>query len=270
VKTEAESRSLQQRIWELVEAGQSESDTRLDWFDRFILVLIFLNVAAVIIGTVADIERQFGSYLYAFEVFSVAVFTVEYLLRLWACVASPAYADPIRGRLRLVLSPMALIDLTAILPFYLPFVGIDLRFVRIFRLMRLFRVAKLGRYVEGLQMIGRVLRRKREELILAVVVWSFLLVISGSLMYYTEHAVQPDKFTDIPTTMWWAVMTLTTIGYGDVYPVSPLGRVLASLVAVIGIGLFALPTAILGSAFIEAAQERKQKRICPHCGKELE
>jgi voltage-gated potassium channel len=261
---------LKRKVWQLIEVEHTEAGgSRLDIFDRFILGLIILNVVAAIFGTVTEIDIQFGAYLLAFEAFSVAVFSIEYLLRVWACVVDPAYSHPLFGRLRFVLTPMALIDLAAFLPFYLPALGIDLRFVRVLRLLRLFRVAKLGRYVDGLQLIGRVLRRKREELIVASIIWAFLLVISGSMMYYIEHGVQPDKFPDIPSTMWWAVMTLTTIGYGDVYPTSALGRLLASVIAVIGIGLFALPAAILGSAFIEAAQERKQKPVCPHCGKEI-
>lgn len=262
---------LKRRAWQVLEVEQTaEGTSHYDFFDQFILTLIFLNVLAGIIGTVAAIEQQFGAYLYAFEVFSVVVFTIEYIARVWACTAVPRYAHPVWGRIRFILSPMALIDLFAILPFYLPVFGIDLRFVRVLRLARIFRVAKLGRYVDSLQLFGRIWRSKREELTVTSVLWIFLLVISASMMYYAEHSAQPESFPDIPATMWWAVMTLTTVGYGDVYPISTLGRVIGSFVAVLGIGLFALPTAILGSGFIEAIQERKQKRTCPHCGKLLE
>lgn len=263
--------TLKQRAWRWLEVEQTaDGQSHYDLFDWFILVLILLNVLAGIAGTVAAVEQQFGFYLYVFEVFSVGVFTVEYLARLWACTVAPRYAHPVWGRLRFALSPLALIDLFAILPFYLPLFGLDLRFVRVFRLARLFRVAKLGRYVDSLQLFGRIWRAKREELMVTSVLWVFLLITSASLMYYAEHSAQPEAFPDIPTTMWWAVMTLTTVGYGDVYPISTTGRVIGAFVAVLGIGLFALPTAILGSGFIEAIQERKQKRVCPHCRQPLE
>jgi voltage-gated potassium channel len=263
--------TLKERAWRWLEVEQTaDGQSHYDLFDQFILVLIFLNVLAGIVGTVAIVEQQFGFYLYAFEVFSVAVFTVEYLARLWACTVQPRYAHPLWGRLRFALTPLALIDLLAILPFYLPLLGLDLRVVRVFRLVRLFRVAKLGRYLDSLSLFGRIWRAKREELLMSLVLWVFLLITSASLMYYAEHEAQPEAFPDIPATMWWAVMTLTTVGYGDVYPISSTGRVIGAFVAVLGIGLFALPTAILGSGFIEAIQERKRKRVCPHCGQPLE
>jgi voltage-gated potassium channel len=263
--------TLKERAWRLLEVEQTaDGQLHYDLFDWFILALIFLNVLAGIFGTVAEVERPFGFYLYAFEVFSVGVFTVEYLARLWACTVVPRYARPVWGRLRFAFSPLALIDLFAILPFYLPLLGVDLRFVRVFRLARLFRVAKLGRYVDSLHLFGRIWRAKREELLVSLVLWAFLLIASASLMYYAEHDAQPEAFPNIPATMWWAVMTLTTVGYGDVYPISTAGRLIGAFVAVLGIGLFALPTAILGSGFIEAIQERKRKRVCPHCGQPLE
>lgn len=263
--------TLKERVWRWLEVEQTaDGQAHYDLFDWFLLVLIFLNVLAAIIGTVAVVEQQFGFYLHAFEVFSVGVFTVEYLARLWACTVVPRYAHPVWGRLRFALTPLALIDLLAILPFYLPLLGVDLRVVRVFRLARLFRVAKLGRYVESLQLFGHIWQNKRDELIVTSVLWLFLLITSASLMYYAEHDAQPEAFSSVPATMWWAITTLTTVGYGDMYPVTPVGRFLGALVAVLGIGLFALPTAILGAGFIEAIQERKRKRVCPHCGRPLE
>jgi voltage-gated potassium channel len=209
---------------------------------------------------------------YGFEVFSVFIFTIEYLLRLWSCVTDKKYSKPILGRFRYSLTPMAVVDLFAILPFYLPFTGLDLRIIRVFRLLRIFRIAKAARYISSLKLLGRVFKSKKEELVITSIVMIILLIIASSLMYYFEYEVQPEKFADIPTTMWWAIATLTTVGYGDVYPITSEGKIIASIVAILGIGLFALPTGILGAGFVQEFQKSKahsEKLTCPHCGKEI-
>ena len=167
--------------------------------------------------------------------------------------------------------PMTIIDLFAVLPFYLSFVHTDLRFLRALRLFRIIRVAKLTRYSTSVRLFGRVFKESKEELVITLVVMILLIVMSSSFMYFAEHEAQPDKFSDIPSTMWWSVVTLTTVGYGDVYPVTTLGKLFASLISIAGIGMFALPTGILGANFVAQLQKRKpDKRICPHCGKEIE
>jgi len=233
-------------------------------------LLIFLNVGAVIIGTVEGIHTEYATLLYNFEVISVIIFTVEYLARLWSCVADSRFSKLIKGRLHFMVRPLSLIDLIAILPFYLPLLGIDLRFIRILRLLRILRVAKLGRYSDSLQLMVAVIRSKKEELILTIVVLLFLLVISSSLMYYAEHSVQPVEFSSIPATMWWSVVTLTTVGYGDAYPLTAVGKLIASVIAILGIGMFALPTGVIGAGFIEEIQKQKSTKVkCPHCGEEI-
>lgn len=162
---------------------------------------------------------------------------------------------------------MPLIDLLAIAPFYLPMMGVDLRAFRALRLFRLLRVAKLGRYSMALKLIGHVVRSKREELITTVIFMLLLLLFASSLMYFAERDVQPEVFGSIPESMWWAVTTLTTVGYGDVSPVTPVGKALGSVVAILGVGMFALPTGILGSGFVEAIENQKNDSgICPTCG----
>ena len=245
-----------------------------DWasraFDVFIITLILLNVAAFILQSVRAIDSRCPGLFYGFEVFSVVVFTVEYVLRVWSCTVSPKYVHPLKGRLRFMVTPMAIIDLLAFLPFYLPFLGLDLRFIRVIRLFRLFRVAKLGRYSQAVKTFGRVLRAKKGELVIALVVLTIVLLFASSLMYYAERDAQPDEFSSIPASMWWAVCTLTTVGYGDAYPLTPLGKLAASIVAILGIGIFAMPAGILASGFVEEFESRKKKTVCPHCGKELE
>ena len=266
------SMELKKRIWEILEVENPEERPGkvYDAFDVFILILIVLNVIAVILGTVKSIEKRYQSELYWFEVFSVAVFTVEYLTRLWACTSQRRYAHPVIGRLRFMVQPIAIIDLLAILPFFLTFFTMDLRFIRALRIFRIFRVAKLGRYSSTFQLFGGVFRSKKEELFVTVMVMLLLIVMSASFMYFAENEAQPDKFPDIPSTVWWAVMTLTTVGYGDVFPVTSIGKVLAMVIAILGVGMFALPTGILGAGFVEEIQKQKAgKAICPHCGKEI-
>ena len=265
----AGSDMIRRRIWEVVEiATPGDGASRV--FDLTILTLIFLNVLATILGTVSEIHARFGVALDQFEVLSVAVFTVEYLTRLWACRADERYDRLIVGRLLFAKRGLLLIDLMAILPFYLPFVGIDLRSFRVLRLLRILRIVRIGRYYNSLYMIHRVVRAKREELVLTSAVMFLLLVVSASVLFYCEHDLQPDSFSSIPATMWWAIATLTTVGYGDMYPITVLGRLFASVIAVLGIGMFALPTGILGAAFVEEIERSKNEaRVCPHCGKPI-
>lgn len=255
------------RLWQLLDTPQP-GDRAAAVVGTVLIALIALNVAAAIVGTVHGVHARYGAWLDAFEAFSVAVFCLEYLARLWTCTSQAAYASPVLGRLRYALTPLALIDLLAVLPSLLVFMAIDLRFLRALRLFRLLRIAKLGRYSEALAMIGRVLRRKKEELFISSLLMLMLIVLSASLMYFAEHDAQPDKFPDIPTAAWWAVVTLTTVGYGDVYPVTVLGKLCASLVAMFGIAMFALPAGMLGAAFSE--EMSRHERHCPHCGKSLD
>jgi voltage-gated potassium channel len=260
------------RVWEILE-DHGPADRVARTIDLLLIGLITLNVIAVILETVASVYAAAPLLFYWFEVFSVAVFSIEYAARLWSATAHPRFARPLAGRARFAVTPMAVIDLLAVLPFYLPIVGLDLRFMRALRLLRIFRIAKLGRYLGVLSLFRAVGRNKRDELVLTSFVLVLLLVITSSLMYFVEGRAQPEVFSSIPATMWWAVATLTTVGYGDVYPITPLGRILGAFVAVLGIGLFALPTAILGSGFVEELQRRKNQsnggegEICPHCGK---
>lgn len=242
-------------------------------FGIFIVALIFLNVTATILETVDSIYRDIPGIFENFETFSVIIFTIEYILRLWCCTFTPKYQKSIKGRIRFALTPLAIIDLVSILPFYLPMIiTMDLRFIRALRLFRIFRIMKIGRYFESLQLIGAVFIRKKEELAITVFMVFILLLLSSSLMYYVENQSQPKHFSSIPTAMWWGVATLTTVGYGDVYPVTPIGKFLGAVIALLGIGMFALPTGILGSGFVEEIQNRKENhdKVCPHCGKKID
>jgi voltage-gated potassium channel len=165
----------------------------------------------------------------------------------------------------------ALIDLLAFAPFYMPFTRIDLRVVRILRLFRFLRVFKLGRYLNATKLISNVFKSKKEELVLCLVITLSLIIIASSFMYFAENQAQPDKYSSIPATMWWCVTTLTTVGYGDIFPITVMGKILTAFIAILGIGMFALPAGILASGFSDEFQKRKnkEKNICPHCGKEI-
>jgi voltage-gated potassium channel len=256
-------------MWEIADVAKP-NDVTSNVFDGLILSLIFLNVAAVILESVEAFEQRFHLAFEVFEIFSVVVFTLEYLARVWSCVESPRYAQPVRGRLRYFLHPLSLIDLLAVLPFYLSFLSVDLRVIRMLRLLRIFRLAKLTRYSSSIRLFGRAFKDKKEELLLTCLLMVGLIVLVSTLMYYAEHEAQPDKFPDIPSTMWWSVVTLTTVGYGDIYPVTTMGKIFAGISAVLGIGMFALPTGILGASFVEEIQKQKAgRKCCPHCGEEL-
>jgi voltage-gated potassium channel len=226
--------SVRRRVREIVAVARP-GDHISRAFDISIVMLILLNVAAMIAESVASVRAVLEDDFIAFEYFSVAVFSLEYLLRVWSCVEDPLYAHPVFGRLRFALTPLALVDLLAVLPFYLPFVKMDLRMLRILRIMRIMRLAKLGRYSDSLQTLGRVMGSKKEQLISTVFILVILLVIASCLMYYAENQTQPDHFSSIPAAMWWAVTTLTTVGYGDVFPMTTIGKLLGSVIAVLGI-----------------------------------
>lgn len=260
---------IQKRVHEIVE-GYNANDPTSRAFHVFIFALIVANVGAIVLDTVQSVHEAAPGFFWGFEVVSVAIFSTEYLLRLWSCTVDPRYAEPVRGRLRYALTFMALVDLLAVLPFYLQVRQVDLRFIRSVRLFRLFRLLKLARYSVGLQTLGHAIRKKKEELLIIFFVLMLLLVLSSSVMYFAEHEAQPKAFTSIPSSMWWAIITLTTVGYGDIYPVTLVGKICGAMVAILGIGMFALPTGIMGAAFLEEIQSRRKPHICPHCGKNIE
>lgn len=238
--------------------------------NSFIIGLILLNTLAVILETVEAIYIPCKEYFWLVEVFSVAFFSIEYILRVWSCTCNEKYSHPIFGRVKYMFSVGGIIDLLAILPFYLPLFGaFDLRFLRLLRLLRFARFFKLGRYMNAKGVIVNVIRSKREELVLSFLITMFLIIVAACLMYYVEHDAQPGKFSSIPETMS-DIVTFITVGYGDTFPVTAVGKILLDCISLLGIGMFALPTGILASGFTtEFKKFKKVKNVCPHCGKEL-
>jgi voltage-gated potassium channel len=242
--------------------------------DFFLVVLVLVNVTAVVLETVESYHKEYDKIFRIIEFISVVVFTIEYILRLWVSDLKRKYHGGWRGRLKYFLSPMAIIDLLSILPFFIIiFFQVDLRYASMIRFMRMMRLVKLRRYSFAVKTLWNVLLDKKEELIITFVTIIVLLVVASSLMYVLERDAQPYTFSSIPATLWWGVCTLTTVGYGDMYPVTPMGKMLAAVIAMLGIAMFALPAALLSSGFSEQIQlQRKRKKhpLCPHCGKEID
>ena len=260
---------IRRRTRQLLDPGHVDrGGTVVNWA---IMSLILLNVLAVVFETVDSVYAAYSTEFFIIEAISVTVFTVEYLARLWSAVeAGGPYEHPIVGRLRFASRPLLVLDLLAILPFYIVVFGgvADLRFLRALRLIRFLRLFRLVRYSESMQAFGRAFYLKRGQLVVAVTGNFILLIVASSLMYFAEHAAQPEAFPSIPGTMWWGIVTLTTVGYGDVTPITPIGQVIGSMVAILGIGLFALPASIMASGFIEGSSY--ETGFCPDCGHELD
>ncbi len=242
--------------------------------ELFIIILILLNVFVVIVGTVDSFYEQYERFFIGLEVISVIIFTVEYIIRLIFVPKNKGHANPLIRRLQYIVSPLALIDLLALLPFYLPFLlSVDLRFLRGLRLFRLVRILKLTRYSRAIKIIKYIFKEKQEELIIASSLGFILLLFWSSLMYFLEREAQPEDFASIPHAMWWGVATLTTVGYGDITPITPLGKFCGALTTISCVGLFALPAGIIASGFTgaiaQANKEEVEQFVCPHCGKSL-
>jgi voltage-gated potassium channel len=261
-------RSVKQGTYTVLENSSSRPGRR---FAFFITILILLNVIAVMLETIPGLSVAWETWLFRFEVFSVFVFSIEYVLRLWVCSLNPKYSNGVTGRIKYALSPLCLIDLIAIAPFYIPIAfTLDLRVLRIIRLVRFIRLIKIARYTEALNLITRVVRGKREELLMVFLACAILLIFSSTLLYYVEHDAQPKSFSSIPASLWWGIVTVTTVGYGDVFPITVAGKIITSVFALIGIALFALPAGIFAAGFSEEISNKKQvTKTCPHCGAEL-
>ena len=196
------------------------------------------------IETLPGLSETEQQWLQWFEVFSISVFTIEYLVRLWWSTPWTGYAFSFFG----------IVDLLSVLPFYLS-LGIDLRSLRAFRLLRLFRILKLVRYSAAMRRFHRAFVIAREELVLFGVTAVILLYLAAVGMYYCEHEAQPEQFRSIFDSLWWAVSTLTTVGYGDIYPITPIGKILTFLILMLGLGVIAVPTGLVASALAAARRE---------------
>lgn len=223
-----------------------------------IVTLIVLNGVAVVTESNQNLYVPYQEWFDAFELFSVTIFTLEYLARVWVSAEKKclAHLSGWRARLRFIVSPMALVDLLAIAPFYLSLlIAIDLRYLRFFRLMRLL---KLSHYFDGLQVFASVLRREGAAIAGAMLTMMTLIIISACLMFTVENAASPGHFESISEAIWWAVVTLTTVGYGDITPITFGGKLLGIAIMLLGVGTMALPAGILAARFTEELQNRRE------------
>lgn len=247
---------LRRRSYELLaRAGGNDAPSLL--VDGFLIALISLSVLAIILESVESVYRSYRAELLAFEIFTIAVFTAEYIVRAWSAVeASPGQA-PWRTRLRYLCSASAIIDLLAILPFYLVTAGVlgggDMRYLRAVRLLR---VLKLTRYSAAFDVLIKAFTENARAFVAALSVLLIVMLLAATGMYFFEREAQPEEFASIPAAMWWAFATLTTVGYGDVTPVTTGGKMFGAMITVVGVGMVALPTGILASAYTEQLRVR--------------
>jgi voltage-gated potassium channel len=237
-----DNKNLKKKVSDILETSEPKKDIG-GFFYWFLIALIILNIGAVIAGSHNDFAIKFKQPLNVFEIFSISIFTIEYILRLWT--APIKYKKSKHPYLAFIKSGMGIIDLLSILPFF--------RFLRLFRLLRVF---KLYRYNNSMSTIGQVLNKEKDKLLSTFVIIVILLFFASSAMYYIENAAQPDKFPNIIATFWWAVATLTTVGYGDVYPVTDQGKILSGIIAILGLGMVALPSGIISGGFREIIEEK--------------
>lgn len=255
-------RGLRRRTYELLSTGRRD-DKASRFVDHCLIVLISASVIAVVLESMSGIEARYGEILYWFEVVTVAVFSVEYLLRVWTAVEAGEAPAAARGafgqRIRFMLSFHAIIDLLAILPFYLLTFGllggVDMRFLRAVRLLR---VLKLTRYSAALEILVMTFTENGRSLSAAFFILLTVMLFAASGIYYFERDAQPVAFGSIPAAMWWAFATLTTVGYGDVTPITVGGKMFGAIITVVGLGMVALPTGILASGFAQQLRVRAE------------
>ena len=245
---------MRRYLYYLLEQNSSSPLVRL--VNLLLMLLIMTNVVAVILASDRAIYMELQVFFDNFELFSIIVFSMEYLVRTWICVENPRYQDAVTGRLKYMVSPMAIVDLVAVLPFYLGIIfNIDTRFLRV---LRLFRIFKLSRHFSAMSVLLTVIKNELATLVSAIFIMLVLVVLASAGMFLVERDVQPDTFGTIPRAMWWATITLTTVGYGDVIPITAAGKILGIFITILGVGMAALPAGIIASGFTREVNKRRE------------
>lgn len=263
-------REFRRWLWDVVDPDASGWPGGV--VSQALYVLIAANVVAAGLQTVDALDVRYGWAFDAFAIGSVLLYTVVYLLRVWAATAIESYTGPLVGRLRFVARPSSVLDLLVIGPFILGAL-LSVSLLSLVRVLWFVRFLGLPRQRHARHRLVRILRREWDDLSIAVTLSGSLALFSATLLYLVERNVQPEAFSSIPAALWWSIATLTTVGYGDVVPVTPLGRILGALTTLGGIALFALPSAILASGFMIDGQRHasaESVQTCPHCGRPLD
>ncbi|MBT0569140.1 ion transporter [Curvibacter sp. CHRR-16] len=240
------------------------------YVNYLLALLIVSNATLVAVESMPGWSASARMLFRSFEWVSTSIFAVEYIARLWTCVEQGHFYRPVWGRVRYAFTPLAVLDLIVIATIW---GRVDLRFLRVARMIRLLKVLHLEHLHEALDKVGTALARRRELLIVSLLMMVLCIYVSAALLYLVERQAQPTVFSSIPATLWWAMTTLTTIGYGDMVPITVLGKVCAGMVSVFGIGVFALPVAIVTAAIVEAGASDpttvSHSSLCTHCQQKI-
>lgn len=248
--------NIRKRIWEILEKG-NPNDKVSFYTDIFLITLIIFNIIAVLLETVDSIYSVYSTEFLIFERFSTFIFLIEYILRLWVCVEEKIKNSQLITRLKYATTWPAIIDLLAVLSGLLPMIfEVDLRILRALRMLRLL---KFSRYFKVMNLLLGVLKEEKQSFLAAMFLLTIAMLIASTGIYLFEKDAQPDKFGSIPEAMWWAVATLTTVGYGDVTPITAMGKLFGAIITIIGIGTVALPSGILASGFSDQLKRRQSQ-----------
>jgi voltage-gated potassium channel len=259
--------SLKHRIFKVIDDHSNKQPlNRL--FHGLLFSLIILSSLFLIFETVKPIASRFSILFIVFEWITVVFFTLEYVLRVYTCTELHAYQHGVLGRLKFVLTPLMLIDLLSIIPLYLLLFKSDYSGFYLFNIFRIIRLFKAIRYINAFKMVGAVFYHKKDQLLVSLVFISFAFVFLSSMIYIAEKDAQPIKFPDIPSSMWFTISTITSVGFGDVYPITTFGKFVAGIISISGLILFAIPMSILTSGFLKISNPEERKS-CPHCGKKI-
>ncbi len=248
--------SIRQKLYQQLSVT-AYPEEGLSPLNKLVAVIIVASIVIVTLATEPTIYEPWKDQIIAADITIGILFAIEYILRLWVAGEDPEYKGLI-GRIKYAFTLRALLDLLAVLPFFLGFVGGDIFLLRLFRLVRIYTLAKLGDFSIAMKHIKDAVKERYMELFLAFMLAMVVLLISSTVMFLVEGPVQPDKFGSIPRAMWWGIATLTTIGYGDIYPQSALGKFCCSITCLAAIGLIAMPTGIMAAAFSDAFQRHKK------------
>ena len=234
---------MKHKLWLVLEDSTTKIGRR---FEIFIQTLILLSIVSFSLDTIPNISEELSQILQGFEIFSISIFSIEYLLRIYVS----------KKPLQYIFSFYGFIDLVAILPFYLNGV-LDLRFLRAFRILRIFRVVRLIKYNDALNRFKKAFAVVKEEIILFFLITIVLIFITSAGIYYFEHEAQPEVFKSIFHSPWWSIVTLTTVGYGDVYPITLGGKIFTFFVLMIGVGIVTIPAGLVATALLKAIDNEK-------------
>lgn len=250
--------ALREKLYQAL-THDTETGSRLSITNRLLIIVIVSSVFVAVLESEDLLSQPYGDLFWLLELCFGAIFAVEYIIRLWVCSENPKYGPGVKGRIRYAFTLTALFDLIAVLPLFMTVLGSETYLFRLLRITRILRLAKLGKYSHAARAIGEAVRSRSHELILSLGAGLVLMLVAATCLYIAEKQVQPDAFGSIPRAMWWAIATLTTVGYGDTYPITVLGKMCAGATAIIGIGLVAMPAGILAAAFSDGLSKRRRE-----------